>query len=258
MIEFGRALPALRRQVTADLRRPGLPRAKVLAAIVRLLETTFIRIGNDEYARTNRSFGLTTLEDRHVDVDHGRLRFHFRGKSGIFHDVDVRDPQLARVVRRCRDLPGQDLFQYLDRDGVQRTVNSSDVNDYIRTHTGHGFTAKDFRTWAGTVLATEALATVCAQGAVRRAAKGRAVSWKPTNRDVVRVITDVASRLGNTVAVCRKSYIHPLVISTFLDGSLVREPRRAEPARRSGLRPEEAAVLQLLCRSRAPAMRHAA
>ena len=264
MVEFGRALPGLRRQVAADLRRPGLPRAKVLAAIVGLLETTFMRIGNDEYARTNRSFGLTTLEDRHVDVRPGRLRFHFRGKSGVFHDVDVRDPQLARVVRRCRDLPGQELFQYLDDDGVQRTVDSSDVNEYIREHTGHGFTAKDFRTWAGTVLASEALTAICAAGATRAPGKdGRSRPWKPTNKDVVSVIGEVASRLGNTVSVCRKSYVHPGVISAFLEGALARDSakaaaRRVDPARRSGIRPEEAAVLQLLCRPFRPPLRRAA
>jgi DNA topoisomerase I len=264
MIDFGRALPALRRQVAADLRRPGLPRAKVLAAIVRLLETTFMRIGNDEYARTNHSFGLTTLEDRHVDVRQGRLRFHFRGKSGVFHDVDVRDPQLARVVRRCRDLPGQELFQYVDGDGVQRTVDSADVNAYIRTHTGHGFTAKDFRTWAGTVLAAEALAAICAEGTPRPTGKrGGARPWKPTNKHVVQVIAEVASRLGNTVSVCRKSYVHPGVISAFLEGAFLEgtvktESRRAQTARRPGLRREEAAVLQLLCRPSGTPLRRAA
>jgi DNA topoisomerase I len=251
MIALGHALPGLRRRVAADLRRPGLPREKVLATVARLLETTFIRVGNEEYARTNKSFGLTTLEDRHVQIGPTKLRFRFRGKSGVEHEISVEDPTMARIVRRCRDLPGQELFQYVDDDGRPATIDSADVNDYIREATGDDFTAKDFRTWAGTVLAATALGKL---GGVRGAeAGGRAA--RPTNRDVARAISDVAARLGNTAAVCRKCYVHPAIISSYLEGALpaavaaradVRPPRPA-----TGLRPEEAAVLRLLERQEA-------
>jgi len=167
MVLFGCALPQIRRRVDADLRRPGLPREKVLATVVRLLETTLIRVGNEEYARANRSFGLTTLRDRHVDVDGAELRFEFRGKSGIKHVVSVHDRRLARVIRRCQDLPGHELFQYIDDDGQRRPIDSQDVNDYLKSITRQDITAKDFRTWNGTVLAAEAL---CA-GATQRAAR---------------------------------------------------------------------------------------
>jgi DNA topoisomerase-1 len=254
MVEFAQALPRLRRTVAADLRRPGLPREKVLAAIVRLLETTFMRVGNDEYARTNHSFGLTTLRDRHVDFGAGELHLHFRGKSGVFHRVHVHDPRLARVVRRCRDLPGQDLFQYLDADGQPHTVGSADVNAYIRTAAGHAFTAKDFRTWAGTVLAAQALGG--AREARLKKAPARSPPGPPTNSEVREAIAEVAARLGNTVAVCRKCYVHPHVIAAFLDGEL--QPRslhtvgtaRAAHHVVGGLRAEEAAVLRLLLRYR--------
>jgi DNA topoisomerase-1 len=251
MIALGHALPRLRRRIAADLRRPGLPRAKVLATVARLLETTFIRVGNEEYARSNKSFGLTTLKDRHVQVGRTKLRFHFRGKSGVEHEISVEDPTLARVVRRCRDLPGQELFQYVDDDGRPATIDSADVNDYIREAAGDDFTAKDFRTWAGTVLAATALAKL---RGVRPAANGRR-AVRPTNRDVARAISDVAERLGNTAAVCRKCYVHPAIITSYLDGALpaalaarghVRVPR---PATR--LRPEEAAVLRVLERQEA-------
>jgi DNA topoisomerase-1 len=242
MTEFGEALAGLRRRVEADLALPGLPRPKVLAAVVKLLETTFIRVGNEEYARTNGSFGLTTLKDRHVDVGASRVSFHFRGKSGVFHRVDVRDPRLARIVRRCRDLPGQELFQYLGDDGRQARIGSADVNTYIRECTGRDFTAKDFRTWAGTVMAALAL---CAEAAPTLHADKRA---RPTNRAVVAAIRQVAERLGNTPAVCRKSYVHPHVIAAYFDGSLpgaLGRPRSVRPVH-AGLRPEEKAVLRLL------------
>src|SRR5436305_14576245 len=157
MMAFAAALPAIRKETDADLAQAGLPRSKVLATVVRLLETTLIRVGNEEYARTNRSFGLTTLRDRHVEVEAGTVHFAFRGKSGVRHHIDVHDARLARVVRRCRDLPGQELFQYTEEDGSTRTVDSADVNDYLREASGEEFTAKDFRTWAGTVLAAWAL-----------------------------------------------------------------------------------------------------
>jgi DNA topoisomerase-1 len=251
MIALGHALPALRRRIAADLRRPGLPRAKVLATVARLLETTFIRVGNEEYARSNKSFGLTTLKDRHVQIGPTKLRFHFRGKSGVEHQISVEDPVMARIVRRCRDLPGQELFQYVDDDGRPATIDSADVNDYIREATGADFTAKDFRTWAGTVLAATALGGLA--GARRTGDGGRAL--RPTNRDVARAISGVAERLGNTLAVCRKCYVHPAIIASYLEGALpsalaarrdVRPPRAA-----TRLRPEEAVVLSLLERREA-------
>ncbi len=183
-----------------------------------------MRVGNEEYARSNKSFGLTTLKDRHVDIRPSEVRFHFRGKSGVMHDVAVHDRAVARIVRRCRDLPGQELFQYLGEDGQPATIDSADVNEYIREATGHDFTAKDFRTWAGTVLAALALQEVDA-AAELLAGRGRsrahkAGARKPTPRDVSRAIEKVAQRLGNTPAVCRKCYVHPDVIAAYLDGTL--------------------------------------
>jgi DNA topoisomerase I len=258
MIQFAGVLPRLRRRIAGDLARPGLSRRKVLAAVIKLLETTFIRVGNEEYARTNRSFGLTTLEDRHVDFRGGVARFHFRGKSGVFHEVAVDDPTLARVVRQCRDLPGHELFQYRGEDGNPQTIDSADVNDYIRGETGEDFTAKDFRTWAGTVLAAAALQTIAAESA--RAAGRRKMGTARANlQDVARAVEEVAARLRNTPAVCRKCYIHPAVIAAYLDGSLTRPGATAQATTtkavaRGGaaaLRPEEAAVLTLLRRSSA-------
>jgi DNA topoisomerase-1 len=207
MISFGHALPSIRKHVTNQLASPGLDREKVLATVVGLLEATLIRVGNEEYARANRSFGLTTLRDRHVDVNGSSLRFHFRGKSGIEHDVDLRDPKLSRIVKRCRDLPGQMLFQYQNGDGERRPVTSGDVNDFLRAITGENFTAKDFRTWAGTLLALESLCSA-----------GPDLSESDRKRHFVATIDDVAAQLGNTRAVCRKCYIHPAVIDAFLAG----------------------------------------
>jgi DNA topoisomerase-1 len=264
MIAFARTLPAIRRRVSADLRAPGLSRRKVLATVVRLLETTFIRVGNEEYARANRSFGLTTLKDRHVAFGPAEVRFHFRGKSGVFHEISIHDAAIARTVRRCRDLPGQELFQYLDENGQPASIDSADVNEYIRDIAGEEFTAKDFRTWAGTVLAATALCALCAgaqSGSSRR---------PPGKRDVVRAIEQVARRLGNTPSVCRKCYVHPDVIGAFLDGSLARETALARAVARApspaisaagvpvlpvrshrSLRPDEMAVLALLKRREA-------
>ncbi len=208
MLAFGRALPGIRTHVAQDLARPGLAREKVLAAVVRLLETTFIRVGNEEYARKNDSFGLTTLRDEHAEIAGSTLEFHFRGKSGVEHHVRLRDRKLARIVRQCQDLPGQVLFQYLGQDGERHSISSCDVNDYLREISGEDFTAKDFRTWAGTVLAFHALRK-CLPCETEREAK----------RQVVQVVKDVAKRLGNTPAVCRKGYIHPAVLETFLDGT---------------------------------------
>jgi len=255
MIDFGRAWPRLRRAVAADLNLPGLPRRKVLATVVRLLDTTFIRVGNEEYERANRSFGLTTLKDRHVEIGRGRVRFHFRGKSGVFHDISVHDPTVAGIVRRCRDLPGQELFQYLDDNGQPASLGSSDVNDYIHEVAGHDFTAKDIRTWAGTVLAAAALHTLGVGGAAAREGARRqggapAGHGRASNRDVTRAIEQVAERLGNTAAVCRKCYVHPHVVASFLDGTLgdaFAHLGRA-PKGTTGLHPDERAVLALLRR----------
>jgi DNA topoisomerase-1 len=241
MIAFGQALPAIRRRIARDLRRPGLPRERVLAAVVRLLETTRVRVGNEEYARDNNSFGLTTFRDRHAKVGSTRIRFRFRGKGGTVRDVEVSDARLARIVARCQDLPGQDLFQYLDPDGEARSIGSADVNDYLREITGHDFTAKDFRTWAGTVLAAWALKEF-----------KDVDSQAQAKRNVVRAVEHVAEQLGNTPAVSRSSYVHPSVINAYLDGNVVRAARQtADEALSAGLddlRPPEAAVLALLRR----------
>ena len=238
LIEFARALPRIRRRAERDLRRRGLPREKVLALVVRLLEETLIRVGNDEYARENRSFGLSTLRDRHAQVRGDRIRFTFRGKSGKDHEISIRDRRLARLVKRCQDLPGQELFQYLDADGRRVDVTSGDVNDYLREISGDDFTAKDFRTWAGTVAAAMALQeyTEIDDEAGRKTA-------------VVRAIEEVAERLGNTPTVCRACYVHPEVIERYLDGTMIEAlDRRARGVGRGShaLKAEEAAVLGLL------------
>jgi DNA topoisomerase-1 len=239
MIAFGQALPAIRERVDADLRRHGLPRERVLAAVVRLLEKTRMRIGNEEYARDNRSYGLTTLRDHHAEVGTTRIRFRFRSKGGKVSDVELTDARLARLVARCQELPGQELFAYLDADGEVRSIGSSDVNDYLREITGQDFTAKDFRTWSGTVLAAWALEELQAVDSESQA-----------KRNVVRAVEQVAEWLGNTPAVSRRSYVHPAVIDAYLDGDVVREARQtAERKLREDLgrlTPQEAAVLALL------------
>jgi DNA topoisomerase-1 len=239
MIAFGRALPKIRRRVARDLGRRGLPREKVLATIVRLLETTLIRVGNDEYARDNQSYGLTTLQNRHVDIHAGTVTFRFRGKSGKKHVLDVHNRKLARIVKRCRDLPGYELFQYIDESGALVDVTSTHVNEYLREIAGSDFTAKDFRTWAGTVLAARALQEF-----------EKFASQAEAKRNMLRAIESVARMLGNTPAICRRCYVHPIVLDTYLDGSLVeRLKAQAEDKLATGirhLRPEEAAVLMLL------------
>ena len=239
MLAFARALPLIRRRVEEDLARPGLPREKVLATVVALLERTRIRVGNEEYARDNRSFGLTTLRDRHARVRGGTVTFEFKGKSGKEHEVELSDRRLARIVARCQGLPGQQLFQYLDDDGSRRGVASEDVNDYLREITGEDFTAKDFRTWAGTVLAAMALEEFREFDSDAEAKK-----------NVVRAIESVAEKLGNTPAVSRKSYVHPHVIDAYLEGDLVREARQEVDRQLSedltDLTAEEAAVFVLL------------
>lgn len=208
LVQFAKALPTIRKRVDDDLALPGLPREKVLAAVVRLLELTLIRVGNDEYARLNRSFGLTTLRDRHATIGHSTIRFRFRAKSGRQTEVGLRDRRLAAVIRRCRDLPGQELFQYVDEDGDVIDVGSEDVNDYLR-EVAPDVTAKDFRTWAGTVLAYRALRALDVP-----ASDGHA------KRNVVEAIRRTAGRLGNTPAVCRSSYVHPVIVDAYLDGRL--------------------------------------
>lgn len=210
MIAFGKALPRVRARVEAALARPGLDREKVIATIVRLLEVTLIRVGNEEYARQNDSYGLTTLRNHHVKVTGDRVHFGFRGKSGVRHAIDVRDARLARVVKRCRELPGYELFTYQDDDGTARSVGSADVNAWLQEVTGDAFTAKDYRTWAGTVLAARALC-----------AAGECASEAEATRAVSAAIASVAARLGNTPAVCRKCYVHPAVIEAFRSGELV-------------------------------------
>jgi len=236
---FGRALPGIRARVERDLARSGLPREKILATIIRLLETTLIRVGNEEYARQNASFGLTTMQDRHVDISGATLTFEFRGKSGISHSIDLTDRRLAKIVKRSQDLPGYELFQYLDEQGTRRSVDSADVNAYLKEISGEEFTAKDFRTWAGTVLAARALQEFQTFDSQAQA-----------KRNVVQAIEAVAKRLGNTKAVCRKCYVHPRVIDLYMDGSLLQTLKRRVKKELSqslhGLPPEEAAVLALL------------
>jgi DNA topoisomerase I len=201
MSAFGRVLPGLRRRLSRDLARPGLPREKVLATVVKLLETTFIRVGNEEYARHNRSFGLTTMRSKHVKVTGAKMQFEFRGKGGKTFSLDLNDRRLAKIVNYCQDLPGQELFQYIDEQGQPRTINSTDVNDYLREVTREDFTAKDFRTWAGTVLAVSAFREIKHFNSKAHA-----------QRNVVTAIEMVARKLSNTRSVCRKCYIHPAVM----------------------------------------------
>lgn len=235
LLDFGAALQAIRDRTNADLRKPGLSREKVIATVVQLLELTLIRVGNEEYARTNKTYGLTTMKDKHVDVRGATLRFHFRGKSGKEHDIDVRDRRLAAIVARCQELPGHELFHFFDAEGVKHTVGSSDVNAYLREITGEEFTAKDFRTWAGTVLATQAL-WACEACSTKTQAQ----------KNVVQVVKAVAAKLGNTPTVCRKSYIHPEVLQGYLGGALGPAVKSVRP--RGALKAHEVAVLKTLKR----------
>ena len=235
MMAFAEALPRIRETVDEHLGRSGLPREKVLAAVVHLLDCTYIRVGNEEYARTNRSFGLTTLQCRHVNVNGSKIQFRFRGKSGKAHLVELHDRRTARLIRRCQELPGQELFQYVE-DGEGRSVRSNDVNDYLREVSGQDFTAKDFRTWGGTVLAFLELHRM-----------GACESRAQVKRNVSNAIKQVAERLGNTPAICRKCYVHPCVIQAYSEASpelLDYDPSR--PSGTPGLEPEEAAAHSLL------------
>lgn len=210
MVVFGAALPKIRKRVEQDLALPGLPKNKVLATIVSIMERTFIRVGNEEYAKTNHSYGLTTMRNKHVKVEGTKFRFNFRGKSGVHHNVEVADRRLARIVKKVQELPGQELFGFLDDDGAVHNITSQDVNDYLREITGEDFTAKDFRTWAGTVLAAVALNALDAFQ-----------TKKEAKANVKNAINAVSKILGNTPAVCRKCYVHPAVLETYLNGNMI-------------------------------------
>jgi DNA topoisomerase I len=236
LIAFANALPRIRRRTSADLRKSGLPREKVIAAVVQLLEKTMIRVGNEEYARENGSIGLTTMRHRHASISGATVHFAFRGKSGVAHTIDLHDARLARIVRACHDLPGHELFQYVDHDSGRQVVDSVDVNAYLRNASGAEFTAKDFRTWAGTVLAAQALADADDFASAAQA-----------KRNVVRAIESVAERLGNTTAVCRKCYIHPAIVDAYMDGATIDPDHHARDARSPhALHAVEVAVLGML------------
>jgi DNA topoisomerase I len=241
MLVFGKLLPKIRERVDADMSRRGLPREKVLAAIVRLLESTLMRVGNEEYAKTNKSYGLTTLRNRHVKVGGNQIRFDFRGKHGLEHHIDLRSKRLAAIVRRCQELPGQELFEYLDEDGTPRGISSEDVNEYLQEITGEEITAKDFRTWAGTNLAALALREL-----------ENFDSQTKAKKNVVRAVEAVSKLLGNTPAICRKCYIHPAIFDGYLDGSLLEALKRRADEEMSdpgaGLKAEEVSVMAFLSR----------
>ena len=241
MLEFSELLPGIRDHLERDLKRTGLNRRKILATVVWLLERTCIRIGNDEYARDNKSYGLTTLRRRHVAIRGSKLDFEFRGKSGVRHSHSITDRRIARIVQHCQSLPGQELFKYLDEDGRRQSVGSGDINEYLRDISGREITAKDFRTWAGTMLASSALRKL-----------GPSTSEREAKANIVRAVDEVARRLGNTRAVCRKYYIHPVIIEAYLQGEVVvpgaepKSTKREHPS--AALRREEAAVLEFIQR----------
>ena len=239
MIAFGAALPGIRTKVEKDLALPGLPRAKVLATLVRLMETTFIRVGNVEYARENKSYGLTTMRNRHANVRGATITFDFAGKSGVHHTIDVQNRKLAKIVKQCQELPGHELFQYLDEEGARHSVDSADVNEYLHEITGQHFTAKDFRTWAGSVLAAMLLREF-----------EPCESQTQAKRNVVAAIKAVSERLGNTPSVCRKCYVHPEVLTRYMDGKMVREVEAAVEQevdqQLHALKDEEHALLRML------------
>jgi DNA topoisomerase-1 len=248
ILEFAAALPLIRRQVARDLSRRGLPKEKVLAAVVSLMESTLIRVGNEQYAKENRSYGLTTLRDRHAQVRGSCVRLRFAGKSGKWHECEVHDKRLARIVERCQDLPGQQLLQYTDQQDRVHDIGSADVNDYLHSISGHDFSAKDFRTWAATSLAISLLCAEC-----------EFASMRASKRKVVEVVDCIARRLNNTRAVCRKSYVHPGVIESYLDKSIADHYRSATRRRsrtQRGLSKQEqmaVAILRALARRSAKA-----
>ncbi|WP_213803974.1 DNA topoisomerase IB [Granulicella sp. dw_53] len=239
MTLFAQALPIIRQRVEQDLKLPNLPREKVLAAIVSLMESTLIRVGNEEYARANKSYGLTTMRNRHVEVQGSNITFTFQGKSRIHHTINLQDRRLANIVKRCSDIPGYELFQYLDPDGTHHSIDSADVNQYLQEITGQHFTAKDFRTWAGSVLACDLLH-----------AFEPFASPTEAKRNIVQAIKSVANRLGNTPSVCRKCYVHPVVLEAYLDGDSIASAKRKldkEIAEHEhALREEERALVTLL------------
>jgi DNA topoisomerase-1 len=239
MIAFGAALPKIRRQVAADLALAGLPKPKVVATVVRLLDTTHMRVGNEEYAKENESFGLTTLRNKHVQIEGRTLRFHFRGKSGQEQEIELTDQRLARIVKQCQDLPGYELFEYLDDGGQAAHIDSSDINEYLKTVTGEDFTAKDFRTWAGTGLMALAL-----EGS------GPCDTATARKKQVVASVKSVAQRLGNRPATAKSYYIHPAILEAYEDGSLFEEMQRTCPALNphdpASLRREEMCILGVI------------
>ncbi len=239
MAQFAEALPVIRKHVEEDLKLPGLPREKVLATIVKLMEETHIRVGNVEYAKENGSYGLTTMRNKHVEVEGSKVTFSFKGKSGVHHTVSLQDRRLAKIIRRCEDLPGYELFQYVGEDGEPHSIDSSDVNEYLREITGQHFTAKDFRTWAGTVLACDLLRGM-----------GPFENETQAKKNVVEAVKAVAAKLGNTPAVCRKCYIHPAVLEAYLGGisaQTAKEEIEEEIAEHTGaLHREERALIELL------------
>jgi DNA topoisomerase I len=235
---FAKALPKIRARISRDLKLPGLQRNKILATVIRLLEVSLIRVGNEEYANDNGSYGLTTMQDRHAKVNGSKVQFKFRGKSGKDHTIDVKSSHLAKIVKQCQDLPGQDLFQYIDDEGKRQDVKSEDVNAYLHEIVGGDYTAKDFRTWSGTVLAAMALSELRKYDTKAQAKK-----------NLKQAIESVAEKLGNTPTICRKCYVHPAVIDSYLDGSTLNVVRQRASQLRAGgtkLRPEESSVLALL------------
>ena len=242
MTLFAEALPRIRARVEADLKRPGLPREKVLATIVSLMEATLIRVGNVEYARENGSYGLTTMRNKHVEVTGSTITFSFQGKSRVHHTIDVQDRRLAGIIKRCADIPGYELFQYLDHDGERHSIDSADVNEYLHEITGEHFTAKDFRTWAGSVLASMMLREI-----------GPFTTATEAKKNVVQAITAVAAKLGNTPSVCRKCYVHPAVLEAYLGGMSAKQAEKAKEKldeeiaeHAHALRQEEMALVELL------------
>jgi DNA topoisomerase I len=235
MMIFGVALPKIRECIERDLSLPSLPRQKVLATIVRLMETTLIRVGNEEYARQNHSYGLTTMRNKHVDVAGSTVTFSFQGKSGIKHTVDITDRRIAKIVQRCQDIPGYELFQYVDKDGTQHSIDSADVNEYLREISEQDFTAKDFRTWAGSVLACELLYEFETFDSQTQA-----------KRNVVQAIKSVASRLGNTPSVCKKCYVHPAVLDSYMSGAMLKTVKRQVQEQDSDSRELQRRELDLL------------
>lgn len=241
MIAFAKVLPLIRKRTEEDLLLKGLPKDKVLATIVKLLEKTLIRVGNEEYAKENDSYGLTTMRDKHVDIEQKKVYFEFKGKSGVKHSIELEDPQLAKIVKKCKELPGYELFQYIDENGARQDVTSSDVNEYLFSITGEHFTAKDFRTWHGTILAANALQEF-----------QEFASETQAKKNIVKVVEAVSKQLGNTKAVCRKCYIHPAVIESYLKGSFFEQLQATIEAEGNAdvalkdLRPEEASIVLFL------------